>query len=204
MFVIFYGLDSLNHFSVFSQPTAFYSLFFLKKCLPFVYIMWRSWYVSNRKKINSPSKHFQRFLFFCWFLLTFCFLASQILLARSYTDISMNFIYFLCYLSFAFYIKNIKTRKRSCSSLVRPSAPRPRISAAVFYIFFFYPHNGFEGIEGEKSLIYRMALKMNKSKNNQKSIVSSLGEVKMARSKFSTPSNHIHTMETQNFVPFHQ
>lgn len=110
--------------------------FFLKKCLPFVYIMWRSWYVSNRKKINSPSKHFQRFLFFCWFLLTFCFLASQILLARSYTDISMNFIYFLCYLSFAFYIKNIKTRKRSCSSLVRPSAPRPRISAAVFYIFF--------------------------------------------------------------------
>lgn len=48
--------------------------------------------------------------------------------------------------------------------------------------------NGFEGIEGARSLIYRVVLKMNKSENNQKSIVSSFGgEVKMARSKYIPP-----------------
>lgn len=95
------------------------------------------------KKEISPSKHFECFLF-CWFLLTFCFLYS--LISRlppspSHPTIFQwtSSIFYVIFHSL-FYIKNIKTRKRSCSSLAHSPvalALLKRICCCLLYFFLF-------------------------------------------------------------------
>lgn len=81
-----------------------------------------------------------------------------------------------------FYIKNIKTRKRSCSFISSCSSsfnltPKAYLLLSFLYFFCFHPIMVLKELKAKKkSLIYRMALKMNKSKNNQKSIVYSRSE----------------------------
>lgn len=78
---------------------------------------------------------------------------------------------------------------------IRPRPPQAYLPASVFYSFFLPSSlNGFEGIDGgaeRKSLIYRTALKMNKSKTTRKPLCRGEdGKIKISL-PFVNPTSHL-------------